>query len=67
EIDQKKNLFQDAMDDDLNISGGLAAIFDLVKELNKLLAEEKMSKADAELCIEFFEEIDRLLEGLRTA
>ena len=35
------------MDDDLNISGGLAAVFDLVRELNRRVDARSLSTADA--------------------
>jgi cysteinyl-tRNA synthetase len=37
-IDESKEKFILAMDDDLNISGALAAIFDFMKEINKIMS-----------------------------
>ena len=37
--------FEESMDNDLNISGGLAAIFDLMNSVNKIM--DKLSKEDA--------------------
>jgi cysteinyl-tRNA synthetase len=39
--------FEAAMDDDLNTSAALAALFDLVKEANTALSSSSLSKADA--------------------
>ncbi len=44
-IKDAKEKFEDAMDDDLNISEGLAAIFEFVKEANKIGAGNKSYKA----------------------
>lgn len=46
-IDTAKKAFEKAMDDDLNISGGLAAVFDLMREINTLLATDALSASDA--------------------
>lgn len=46
-VSQARFWFQEAMDDDLNISRALAAIFDFVKDMNKLLSERAVSKGDA--------------------
>ena len=60
-LEHARKHFIEALDDDLNVSDALAVVFDLVKELNKLLANEQVSTADAELCREFFADIDRVL------
>ena len=39
--------FEAALDDDLNVSAALAALFDLVRELNRRIAERSLSTADA--------------------
>jgi len=39
--------FRTAMDDDLNIAGGLAAVFDLVRELNRRVDTRALSTEDA--------------------
>jgi len=39
------------MDDDLNISPALAVIFDFVNEINSLLADKKISKKQADNCL----------------
>ena len=43
-IQKTKKDFEKAMDDDLNISGALSAIFDFVKEINTLMMENKIGK-----------------------
>ncbi len=42
-----RNAFEGAMDDDLNTAGGLAAIFDLVAEINRATDEVVKGQADA--------------------
>ena len=44
-IKKAKDDFEKAMDDDLNISSGLAAIFEFMTEINKIM--DKLSKEDA--------------------
>jgi cysteinyl-tRNA synthetase len=39
--------FEEAMDDDLNISVALATLFDFVREVNKLMDENMLSKEEA--------------------
>ncbi len=53
--------FETALDDDLNISPALAALFDLVRELNRRLDSRTLSTADAETAIGFIRDLDRVL------
>lgn len=53
--------FEEAMDDDLNISVALAALFDFVREVNKLLDNNVLSKEEAEEVCELMMKIDRVL------
>jgi cysteinyl-tRNA synthetase len=39
--------FGDALDDDLNISGAIAAVFDFIREVNKLIDSEVIGKGGA--------------------
>lgn len=47
QIEHVKQCFGDAMDDDLNISVALAALFDFVREINNLLDAGLVSKNEA--------------------
>ncbi len=61
-IKDAEQKFEEAMDDDLNISKALAAIFDFVKEINKL----ELGKKDSEKVIDAMMKFDKvlgLLEG----
>ena len=60
-IAKAKSEFEAAMDDDLNISGGLAAIFDFMTSANKLLAEDNLSRNDALKCFDRMMEFDKVL------
>lgn len=56
-----KSGFAENMDDNLNISGALASIFEMVKGLNRLASEEKLGKAGAQKAIEAMEGFDSVL------
>lgn len=53
--------FEAALDDDLNISAALAALFDLVRELNRRIADRSISTADAAGALAFLRELDTVL------
>lgn len=50
--------FNKVMDDDLNTSGALGAMFEFVREINILLAAGKLTQTDADLIIETLKELD---------
>jgi len=66
-VDIEKNVskigieFDDALEDDFNTHLALSAFFQLVKEGNRLAAEEKLGKKDANI---IKKELDRMLEIL---
>jgi len=53
--------FEEAMDDDLNISVALAALFDFVREVNKLFDDNVLSKGEAEEVYEVMMRFDKVL------
>lgn len=53
--------FAEALADDLNISAALAALFDLVREVNILCDAHKISKKEAEKILHFMEKCDTIL------
>ena len=59
-VGEAKKTFAQAMDDDLNISSGLAAIFNLVKRVNVLAAEGKVARGDTGEIIRAMEDFDRV-------
>ena len=53
--------FEEAMDDDLNISVALAALFDFVREVNKLMDESVLGKEEAEEVYGLMMKFDKVL------
>jgi cysteinyl-tRNA synthetase len=53
--------FEEGMDDDLNISLGLAAIFEFVREVNRLLADGRLSRENAQAVMATVRQFDRVL------
>ncbi len=56
--------FTAALSDDLNISVALAALFDLIRELNSLCDQEKIGEADGIEVLHLFEKWDQVLAVL---
>jgi cysteinyl-tRNA synthetase len=59
-----KNRFVAAMDEDLNVSEALAAIFDFVKEINKLVAADNIGQENVKQILSVLEEFDSVLSIL---
>ena len=53
--------FTDAMDDDLNVSAAMAAVFTNVKRINQLISAKQINASDAAKIIEVFKQIDTVL------
>jgi cysteinyl-tRNA synthetase len=64
-IAEARQRFEEGMDDDLNMSLGLAAIFDFVREVNRLSADGKLSRANAQAVKTAMWEFDRVLGLLK--
>jgi cysteinyl-tRNA synthetase len=56
--------FESALDDDLNVSAGLAAVFDLVRDLNRRIDTRSLSTGDAERALGLLRDLDRVLSVL---
>ncbi|MGZ8515022.1 MAG: cysteine--tRNA ligase [Candidatus Limnocylindrales bacterium] len=56
-----RDAFGAALDDDLNVSAALAALFDLVRELNRRIERRALSSADAERALDAVRDLDRVL------
>jgi cysteinyl-tRNA synthetase len=67
ELTAARSRFDAALDDDLNVSAALAALFDLVRELNRRLADRSMSSADAAGALATLRDLDRVLAVLPDA
>jgi cysteinyl-tRNA synthetase len=53
-----KSGFEEAMDDDLNVSEGLAVLFDFVKEVNGKLGQGDVGLQDAKIYLDALKDID---------
>jgi cysteinyl-tRNA synthetase len=53
--------FDAALDDDLNVSAGLAAMFDMVRETNRRIADRSISTADAGRALVLLRDLDTVL------
>ncbi|UCE95127.1 MAG: cysteine--tRNA ligase [Candidatus Bathyarchaeota archaeon] len=53
--------FEDALDDDLDISRALATVFNLVREVNKLIDMKKLCQAGARQVRDLIRDFDRVL------
>jgi cysteinyl-tRNA synthetase len=60
-LDGARAAFEAALDADLNISPALAALFELVRELNRRIDARALSTADAGRATEFIRDLDRVL------
>ncbi len=60
-LEQGRSAFAAAMDDDLNVSPALAALFDVVRELNRRLAVRSLSTDDAARALDTLRDLDRVL------
>lgn len=56
-IESRRQQFIEAMDDDLNTADGLAAIFDLVKDINTKILDKGVSKGTCEAAAKLFDEL----------
>jgi cysteinyl-tRNA synthetase len=56
-----RKTFDEALGSDLNTSGGLAAMFDLVRDINSAIDARALSTSDASFIREAFDHFDRVL------
>ncbi len=56
-----KNGFIEAMDDDLNIAGALAALFEFVNKVSRPLSEDRLSARNRDKAVEILKNIDSVL------
>ena len=59
-ISKFKKDFEKVMDEDINVSKGLAVVFDFVAEVYRLKQENKLTKKDGESALKFLEDIDSI-------
>ena len=60
-LDGARIAFETALDDDLNVSAALAAVFDLVREVNRRIDDRQLSTADAERILALLRDLDSVL------
>lgn len=60
-LEKGLNQFMEALADDLNVSVALAAIFDLVREVNLLCDQEKLSQLQAQKVLDCLKKCDSVL------
>ena len=60
-IVKARNEFEASLDDDLNIAPALGAVFTMVKEANRLIADGEMTIAGTEQIIDFLKSVDIML------
>ncbi len=56
-----RTAFEGALDDDLNVSAALAALFDAVRDLNRRIDARSLSTSDAGRALELLHDLDRIL------
>ena len=61
-IENTKENFKKAMDDDLNTPQAWSSIFFLVKEINKLLDKDKISQNEGEIILSFLSKVNKVFK-----
>lgn len=65
-IDEMEEGLIESLDDDLNISGAMAALFEFIKKVNRLIDEDRVGSKNAEKIIKKLEEVDKVLGLIET-
>jgi cysteinyl-tRNA synthetase len=60
-LDTARAAFESALDDDLNVSAALAAIFELVRDVNRRIDERLLSTDDAQRVLVLMRDLDGVL------
>jgi cysteinyl-tRNA synthetase len=60
-LQQTQTRFEESLDDDLNIAGALGAIFEMVREVNRAIADRQLSPAAAEQVTALMHRFDTVL------
>lgn len=60
-LEEAKKGFDEALSDDLNISAGLAALFDLVREVNGFIDAKKISSEGAGRVVDLLQKFNKVL------
>jgi cysteinyl-tRNA synthetase len=65
-LQRTQQRFTEALDDDLNISGALGSIFEMVRDVNRAIADHQLSPSDAEQVHGVMQRFDTVLGLLET-
>jgi cysteinyl-tRNA synthetase len=57
-----KPTFEEALDDDLNISGALGFLFETIRETNRAMDDNKLDAASASACLDWWKRINTVLD-----
>jgi len=60
-IEKAVNGFEEGLDNDLNISPSIAAVFDFVREINSVIADKGLSESEKESVLETLRKFDGVL------
>lgn len=60
-ISNAKTAFEEALDDDLNISAALGVVFDFIRDINRLKADNKLSAEERDHALETIRKFDTVL------
>ncbi len=60
DLNEYTKKFEDAMNDDLNTPLALSALYELITETNKLIAENKLSKEETQKILSFWGKINKV-------
>ncbi len=64
-IKKYRQAFIAVMDEDMNVSKGLAVVFDFMNDVHRLKQEEKLGRTDALAALNFFMEVDSIFAFLQ--
>ena len=64
--DKSWRQFEERMDDDISTREAIAVVYDLSREVNRLLGERKLSKKGIDSLVEIFNRINSLLDVIHT-
>jgi cysteinyl-tRNA synthetase len=60
-LQRTQERFEASLDDDLNISGALGAIFEMIRDVNRAIAEHQLSSTDAQQVAAVMQRFDTVL------
>jgi len=64
-VSKAERKFVESMDEDLGISGALAALFELVREINAVIDQRGIDRAGASLVLGFLQRVDTVIDVVR--